>query len=155
MAKNSAKAFPTSLRKQWLRKLQPNGAKQDSGSPQTLKITIDTNIWFSAIVFGGKPETVVLYCLENHTVVGSVYIIDELMIKLKLKTNAPYRWLRQFRLALTEKIELVDPGELPALERDPYDTPIIATAIAGECEWLISGDHDLLDLGSFEGINSE
>jgi hypothetical protein len=43
--------------------------------------------------------------------------------------------------------ELVDiPDELPRVVRDPKDDYLIACALIGETDFLISGDKDVLDL---------
>ena len=36
--------------------------------------------------------------------------------------------------------------------RDPADDPILGTAVAASADYLVTGDRDLLDLGSFRGI---
>jgi len=43
-------------------------------------------------------------------------------------------------------------GNLASRVRDPKDTPILACAIAARAECLVSGDKDLLVLGSVEGV---
>jgi putative PIN family toxin of toxin-antitoxin system len=42
----------------------------------------------------------------------------------------------------------------PPVCRDPDDDSIIATAIAGQCACIITGDKDLLDLGTPCGIQA-
>lgn len=54
---------------------------------------------------------------------------------------------------LREEAQIV--GDLPevAVSPDPDDNAIIATALAGRADWLISGDKkDLLSLGEVEGV---
>jgi putative PIN family toxin of toxin-antitoxin system len=46
-----------------------------------------------------------------------------------------------------------EPASLAWSGRDPKDDVFIATAIAASAAYLISEDRDLLDLGSYEGIN--
>jgi hypothetical protein len=41
---------------------------------------------------------------------------------------------------------------LPAWSRDPEDDKFIHTALESGSRWLISGDHDLLDLSAVEGV---
>lgn len=49
--------------------------------------------------------------------------------------------------------EIVTLGEVPAISQDPADNIIIATALAGEADYLVTGDkRDLLHLGEVEGI---
>jgi putative PIN family toxin of toxin-antitoxin system len=49
--------------------------------------------------------------------------------------------------------EVIDPPALPQpVCRDPDDDQVLALAIAAKVELIVSGDNDLLLLGSFEGI---
>ena len=43
-------------------------------------------------------------------------------------------------------------SEVPALSRDPNDDVIIAAAVAARATHLVTGDNDLLSLGSHEGV---
>jgi len=50
-------------------------------------------------------------------------------------------------------IEVVTPTFVPAvIITDPDDDQVIAAAIAGRADLVVSGDRDLLDLGSYEDI---
>lgn len=53
----------------------------------------------------------------------------------------------------SEKFLLVEPNpfETPIC-RDHYDDVVLATALAGECAAIVSGDQDLLILDPFRGI---
>ncbi len=49
--------------------------------------------------------------------------------------------------------EVVTLGDVPTLSKDPADNLIIATALAGDADYLVTGDkRDLLHLGEVEGI---
>jgi predicted nucleic acid-binding protein len=41
---------------------------------------------------------------------------------------------------------------LPGVTRDPKDDPLVACAVEGAADYLVSGDRDLLDLGETENI---
>jgi predicted nucleic acid-binding protein len=52
-----------------------------------------------------------------------------------------------------EGLQVVTPVVLDAhVCRDPDDDVVLGTAVAGKCEAIVTGDKDLLDLGSYEGI---
>lgn len=47
---------------------------------------------------------------------------------------------------------IVEPHDVPSVCRDPNDDKFLAAALAGEASFIVSEDKDLLDLGSYEGI---
>lgn len=47
--------------------------------------------------------------------------------------------------ALSELVEL--PAEIPPISRDPDDDRVIACAVVGRADFIVSGDRDWLDLG--------
>ena len=51
-----------------------------------------------------------------------------------------------------EAIDLVEPVESPRVARDPDDDQVLACALAAQAEIIVSGDRDLLDLGTFRNI---
>ncbi len=52
------------------------------------------------------------------------------------------------------KIAIVSPGEftLEVIQNDPPDNEIVACAVEGEADFIISGDHHLFDFNEFQGI---
>lgn len=53
---------------------------------------------------------------------------------------------------LVTQAEFVEIGEVPSVVRDPEDDIIVATAIAGQADFIVSEDNDLLDLKQVSGI---
>ena len=54
---------------------------------------------------------------------------------------------------LRRLVEIIDPPPLPAqVSRDPSDDEVLALAIASQADLIITGDADLLTLGSHAGI---
>ncbi|MGH9856759.1 MAG: putative toxin-antitoxin system toxin component, PIN family, partial [Acidobacteriota bacterium] len=46
------------------------------------RVVIDTNVWISGIVFGGKPEQVIRYLLDGQ---AELIISEELIAELRQK----------------------------------------------------------------------
>lgn len=44
------------------------------------------------------------------------------------------------------------PRHVPKVSRDPDDDQVLACALAAQADLIVSGDADLLDLKSFQGI---
>ena len=53
---------------------------------------------------------------------------------------------------LLAQAEIVEFDPTPAISRDPKDDKFLATAHAGNVEYLVSEDRDLLDLTAYEGV---
>jgi uncharacterized protein len=49
--------------------------------------------------------------------------------------------------------ELVTPAEIPPdAIRDPKDIPVLACAVGGKADYIVSGDNDLLVLTAYQNI---
>ena len=55
-------------------------------------------------------------------------------------------------LDLLSRADVVTFDTLPAFARDPKDAHVLATALHGAVDYLVSADNDLLDLGTYAGI---
>ncbi len=55
-------------------------------------------------------------------------------------------------LAIVQAAEAVDLADIPTINRDPKDDKVLATAVAGRSDYLVSEDRDLLDMGRYQGI---
>lgn len=54
---------------------------------------------------------------------------------------------------LAELADVIEPPPLPApVCRDPDDDELLALALTAQADLIVSGDDDLLVLGSFEGV---
>jgi len=49
-------------------------------------------------------------------------------------------------------IELAEPTDIPRIVREPDDDHVLATALAARASLIVSGDRDLLDIGSFRDV---
>jgi putative PIN family toxin of toxin-antitoxin system len=63
-------------------------------------------------------------------------------------------WSGEERTQFVESFEtlvLITPGELtlPGVTRDPKDNPVVACAVEGGAGFIVSGDQDLLVLGTY------
>jgi putative PIN family toxin of toxin-antitoxin system len=52
----------------------------------------------------------------------------------------------KLRFESDERTTLINPGARPAMSRDPDDDLLLATAIGGRAEFLITNDRDLLEV---------
>jgi putative PIN family toxin of toxin-antitoxin system len=115
-----------------------------------MKIVIDTNVFISAFVFKGRAATVYHYCASAETIFISEWILEELTRILHRKFDVPEADIQDFVALLSERCSLAHPtSPLPAICRDPDDNHILQLAEHIAADFLVTGDKDLLSLGSF------
>jgi predicted nucleic acid-binding protein len=95
------------------------------------------------------PEMVVRWCLVNGQIVGSRILITEIVDALEEQVKAPHKFKLFLRQHLDRACLIVDVGKPPKIVRDPTDDHIIAAAVNGQVEVIVSNDLDLLDLGQY------
>jgi len=118
------------------------------------RLVIDSNVWISALVFGGQPRAVIDRVVQaGYTIVLSEYITAEVRRSLQRKFPDFLEDFEALLVALEQRIEVTPLGSITInASRDPDDNRILETAVLGAADTIISGDNDLLALRSYEGI---
>lgn len=126
-----------------------------------LRVVLDTNQFVSSVlVKQGLPAQVLdAWRRREFLLVTSPLIITEIRSTLnypRIRRKYPLTDADVERLvALLEQDALVAPGEVDAagaIPADPADDMVLACAIEGQADFIVSGDHHLLDLGEYMGI---
>ena len=118
-----------------------------------MKIVFDANVLVAAFAARGLCADLFEACLEAHECTASVPILAEAEGALRSKIHLPAPRAAAIRCFLEEYLRLVTPATVEADScRDPDDLLILGTAIAAGADCIVSGDKDLLVLGSFRGI---
>ena len=119
-----------------------------------MRALLDSSVLVAAYISrAGACASLLEDILNDHEWVTSNFILDELSRKLKDKFRYPDNEIAEIRVAAVAAAEIVTPEEIPTDAcRDPNDLPILGTAVAGRAEVIITGDKDLLALGTFRGI---
>jgi putative PIN family toxin of toxin-antitoxin system len=124
-----------------------------------VRAVIDTNVLLSGLLWHGTPHSLIgLVRAGTLTLVSSSVLLAELTeviarakfraILARSNTN-PGQMLAELRRVA----EIVDPPPLPVpISRDPDDDAVLALAAAAQVDLIISGDADLLVLGTHVGI---
>ena len=120
-----------------------------------MKVVVDTNVLISGVFFGGMPARVLEAWRDGKfDLVASPDILEEyrrvgeeLAVRFTGVSLAPLLAL----LVMTAEI-IEPPGLTEQVSRDPDDDKFIACALAGDCQCIISGDKDLLELSGYQGI---
>jgi uncharacterized protein len=119
-----------------------------------MRVVADTNIYISALMFGGVPGRFLDLALgRRFTLVTSKALLDELDEKLRGKFAVSESDARAIRAKLEGNASVVNPDfELNAVADDPDDNRVLECAVAGEADFIVSGDRHLLRIGAYEGI---
>ena len=115
-------------------------------------VVFDTNIWISALFFGGKPEQAILKAYEEDEIAICQQIADEIeeVATRKFAQQAGQIKDKLERL-MVNALWVTVRGELK-VSRDPDDDIVLECARNAHAQIIVSGDDDLLDLQKFGGI---
>lgn len=118
-----------------------------------LNVVLDTNVILSAILFGGKPREI-LTLVQNHTITAytSPILLAELSELLTKKFGFSQEMLMLTDELLKEALQIVYPDVSIHVVADEDDNRVVEAAVTGKCSTIITGDTDLLQLGSFQEI---
>jgi putative PIN family toxin of toxin-antitoxin system len=120
-----------------------------------VRIVLDANAVPSALLWRGTPYRLLEAIRQQQHIqlVSSAALVEELAVVLTKRLAAINRTAREVLADYLEAIELVEPVSVPrVVPADPDDDHVIAAAVTANAELIVSGDSDLLSLGSFEGI---
>ena len=110
-----------------------------------MRVCLDTNVLLAAFATRGLCADVLRSVLAEHELVVGEVILAELRKALTSKLKLPAGHLQAID-AVFAPFQIIpkpsEPSPLPI--RDPADRWIVATAVAGKADVLVTGDHDLL-----------
>ena len=139
-----------------------------------VRVVLDTNVLVSGLVAkGGAPHRILDKWLEGRfALITSLYLLEEFAHVLSYRRIAKRLCLREDEVAallaaLLDGAEVTS-GELqlPGVTRDPADIvdidrasvrtseddPVVACAVEGKADYIVSGDQDILVLEEYEDI---
>ena len=118
------------------------------------RVVYDTNIWVSGLLWRGKPYQCLL--LARGQAVQHVHCA-EMMAELSEKLRKPFGFSENHIQAvlydvrrISERVDIA--GDVHVVGDDPDDDKFIECALVAGATAVVSGDHHLLELGSYEGI---
>jgi putative PIN family toxin of toxin-antitoxin system len=112
-----------------------------------VRVFLDTNVLVSAVGTRGLCADVLQTVLAEHELVVGEAVLVELRRVLQKKMQLSPDLAREMDDFLRREAEVI-PGA-PAVSvapRDPNDLPVLAEAVAGRIDVLVTGDRDLLEL---------
>jgi uncharacterized protein len=118
-----------------------------------VRVTLDTNVLIAAYVARGACHDLLEHCERVHEIVTSDFILNEFETKLLRKFKVPPAKAREAVELARSHSQVVEPIHIATpVSRDPDDDFVLATAVAGVCDCLVTGDNDLLTLKTYSGI---
>ncbi len=118
-----------------------------------MRVLFDTNVLTSAFTSSGLCHLAYERATIRATLITAPRLLDELQRTLVKKMKIEAGLAGEIRAELESELELVEPEAPPkAICRDKDDDWVLAAALAGRVEIIVSGDNDLLTLKEFQGI---
>jgi uncharacterized protein len=123
-----------------------------------IRAVLDTNALISGLLSEDSPppSLVDAWLDRRYVLVTCLYQVEEISHVLAYPRIASRLRLSDAEVdlilaALLSQAEVVGGDlRLPGVSRDPKDDPLVACAMEGAADYLVSGDADLLDLGKHE-----
>ncbi len=111
------------------------------------RICLDSNVLVAAFASRGLCADLLRLALAEHELVIPAVVVAEVRRGLPSKVRDSPDGLAAVE-AVFERCEIVPegPGPSPVEVRDPDDERVIAGAVSGGCEFLVTGDLDLLSV---------
>ncbi len=118
------------------------------------KVVFDTNIYLSAIIFGGNPRKVLQLAINEKIL---LYSSTEILLEVALKLKGKFKWpSEQINLTIKNIGNLVKiiriKEKIDFIKKDPTDNKILEAAIESKAGFIITGDSHLLELKSYKRI---
>jgi uncharacterized protein len=117
-------------------------------------VTADTNIYISALEFGGQPLQVLVAARRGLIRLDiSNPLLDEINRVLRDKFAWSPDRLQRLALRLSRFTSLVHPTRtIDAVPADPDDNRVLECAVEAQSQFIVTGDAALLRLGQYGGI---
>jgi len=119
------------------------------------RVVLDTNVTISAFFWGGHSRAIFELVRQRKVTLLSSTEIEAEFIRVMASSKfgltpaemLPFvQFLRQHAHFIQVKSKVV------AVKDDPSDNIILECAQDGNADYIVSGDHHLLNLGNYQGI---
>ncbi len=118
-----------------------------------MRLVLDSNVLIAAFVARGVCAELLEHSVRVHEPVTSAFILEEVHRGLLEKVRVSVPQADQAVKLLRTRFEIVEPVTIEeGACRDPDDLPVLGTAVAARCDVLVTGDKDLLELETWQGI---
>lgn len=118
-------------------------------------VVFDTNIFISAIIFGGNPRTCLELAREREV---QLFTSQTLLFELSQKFQKKFKWseseIPEVIQGISKFAKIVSPkNKINKIKTDPSDNRVLECAFEAKVDYIISGDKKhLLSLREFKNI---
>lgn len=125
-----------------------------------MRVVLDTNVLVSAAIMpGGKSDQILRQASLKFELLTSEYILSELIrvlrrthIQRKYRDRVTPKNQEEYFAALWAIAQLVETHTKLEVVADPKDDAVLACALDGQADYLVTGDPHLLALQKFRDI---
>jgi uncharacterized protein len=112
-----------------------------------VRVAFDTNVLVSAVATRGLCADVFNLVLAEHQLIVGETVLSEVRRVLRQKMRVPDEIIGEFEALLrAEGLVVARARTVTIAVRDKSDMPVLAEAIFGKAEVLVTGDKDLLEV---------
>ena len=114
-----------------------------------MRVYFDTNVLVSAFATRGLCADVLRHVLTEHELLtGEINLLELRKVLLK-QLGVPRKTVEAIEELIHRQVVVPHPKEkLEIAVRDPSDAWVLASAVAGNADVLVTGDKDLLEIAS-------
>lgn len=118
-----------------------------------MKVFLDTNVIVSAFTTRGLCTDLFRFVLAEHELIAADVVLTELERVLLARFGVSTDTVAAILELLRNYPVIPKPETTPDIAiRDPDDAWVLASALAGKADVLVTGDQDLLSLGDDLGL---
>jgi putative PIN family toxin of toxin-antitoxin system len=117
---------------------------------------LDTNVWVSALIWGGKSATIVKSAEQRRI---DIFVSDSMIEEISRVLSYPkiekvYRHqitCQQLMEQILKNTKFVETTtELKVIKEHPADDKIIECAVSAKADYIVSGDKHLLNVVAYQ-----
>lgn len=118
-----------------------------------MKVVVDTNVLVSGIFWGGRPGEVLNHWRSGKAdLLATIDTLEEyLRVIARLGKHEP-ELVEEWTAYLWKHLMLVEKTVALHECRDPHDDMFLECAVSGGADCIVTGDDDLLVMGSVRGV---
>ena len=116
-----------------------------------MRVVLDSNVLVSALLGQGGPRRLLLHLSREHVIVSSVQMLAELEDVLhRDKFQLTEGQIKNYISLIISGSTVLDIADYPEVIRaDPDDDVVLASALEGDADCIVTGDKHLLLLREY------